>query len=604
MVQHKAVGGATWGDTDRRRSALVVTDLVESVRMMQADETDVIQRWLQFVQIARDEVLPRHGARMVKSLGDGMLIEAGDAASAVAVALDLHRSIERVNTGRPGEQRFFLRSAAHLAEVIVDQLDLYGAGVNLAHRLVSLGEPGDIVVSAEIRDRLTNALHVSVEDLGLCYVKHVERPERAFRIKPPDPSTSALVPLRPAPLGPALTDAAVPTVAIVPLQAIHGDKPSAVCGQLVADAVIARLSRNPMLRVISRLSTTVLRDHPFLEQAAREHFNATYVATGHCITEGGLVSLHVELADLRSHSVQWADRFNCPVSELIGADSHTLHELAAAIHLAIVEAELQRIRSLPFPSLETFSLLLGSMSLLHRASTRDFQRAQQALQAFIDRAPRHASGYALKSQWHVLQLNRGLSTAPDKDRRLARQDSERAVACDPDSSTAQTCRGLVLGFLDHDLPAAGRCYEAALAVNPNEPMAWLFTATLRSWQCRGKEAAEAAERALLLSPLDPQRYYYDSLAATAVLADDQFDRAIALAKRSLRANRLHTSSYRVLAIAQVLSGDGDSARATVRQLLSLEGGLTVSGYLARYPGRGTAQAEQYGRALAEAGLPP
>jgi tetratricopeptide (TPR) repeat protein len=244
------------------------------------------------------------------------------------------------------------------------------------------------------------------------------------------------------------------------------------------------------------------------------------------------------------------------------------------------------------------------MSLLHRASTEDFERAHDGLQALIERAPRHSSGYALKAQWYALRMNRGLSSSIAEDLRRAHQDSERAVAVDPENATAHTCRGLILGFFERDLEAADRCYARALALNPNEPMAWLFTATLRSWQGRGRESAAAAEQALRLSPLDPQRYYYDSLAAVAMLADDQYARAIELARRSLRVNRLHTSTYRVLAIAQMLAGDAEAARATVRSLRELEPQLTVAGYLARYPGAGRPHADRYAGALAEAGLPP
>ena len=542
---------------------------------------------------------------MTRSLGDGILVECPNAELAVPLAMQLHPLLATFNSGRAGEQVLRLRVGIHLAEVLVDQIDMYGAGVNLAARLAGLGEPGDTVVSAEVRDQIRDEVHVAVEDMGLCYLKHIDKPERAFRLRPTEGDAGPLALPASAPrTGHGSRDALEPTVAIIPLRALHGDTHSALCGELVSDGVIARLSRNSTLRVISRLSTSALKDHPQMAQAVRRHFRATYVASGHCTADGDRVSMYLELADLRTHSVLWADRFELRVGDLTSLDGVGLHEVSEAVHLAILDAELKRIRSMPFPSLESFSLLLGSISLLHRASTSDFDRAHAALQALVERAPRHGSGYALKSQWHVLRLNRGLSKSIVEDRERARQDSERAVQCDPENATAQTCRGLVLGFLDHDLDAAQQCYERALDLNPSEPMAWLFTATLRSWQGRGQESARAAERALQLSPLDPQRYYYDSLAATAMLSDLQLDRAIALAKRSLRVNRLHTSTYRVLAIAQMMSGDGPAARATVENLLALEPDLTVRRYLERYPGKEARHAVDYANALAEAGLPP
>lgn len=579
----------------RERRAIVVVDVVESVRLMQADEAGVIDRWRRFVNEVRTGVLPPQEGRLVKSLGDGMLLEFANVPAAIGVALELHRRIAAYNLGRQALAALLLRIGVHSADVVVDELDVYGAGVNLAARLAGLAGPGETVVSAEVRDALVPGLHAEVEDLGECYLKHLAEPCRAFRVGPAGMACAA--PLQTLPAA-----RAEHSIAVVPLQG-RGDIAAAVYGEMIADGVIALLSRNRALRVISRLSTSRLKGFDDLGDAVRTHLGASYVLSGSCAIHGEQLLVMVELADTRSASVLWAERLRAPAADLFGDESHLVLDVAMGAHLAMLHAEVQRMRTQPYPNLDSFSLLMGSISLLHRASTADFQRAHDALTALAERAPRLAGPFAWKAMWHFLRLIRGLSPRPDEDRQRARQDAERALDNDASSAIALTLKGLVVGFLDRDLDQAEQLYAQALALNPNEALAWLFTCTLRSWQGRGAESAAAGERALQLSPLDPLRYYYDSLAAAGMLADHRYARAIELCERSLRANRLHTATHRVLIISQMLSGDEAGARRTARELLELEPQFTVSAYAARYPGQAAAHAADYAQALRSAGIP-
>ncbi|MGH8705402.1 MAG: tetratricopeptide repeat protein, partial [Burkholderiales bacterium] len=180
---------------------------------------------------------------------------------------------------------------------------------------------------------------------------------------------------------------------------------------------------------------------------------------------------------------------------------------------------------------------------------------------------------------------------------------ERALACDPDDALALAVDALVSAWLRHDLDTAERRLTQAIAANPNEPLAWLWSATTHAWRGRGAEAIECADRALSLSPLDPMIYFFNSLASTANLVGERYERAIELASRSLRENCLHTPSLRALAVAQMLSGRPEEARITVRRLRELEPALTASGFKARYPGRDSPQADRFAAALRAAGLP-
>jgi tetratricopeptide (TPR) repeat protein len=211
--------------------------------------------------------------------------------------------------------------------------------------------------------------------------------------------------------------------------------------------------------------------------------------------------------------------------------------------------------------------------------------------------------HAWLAKWHVIRVAVGASENTAADSAAATASAERALACDPHDALALTMDAMVSAWSRHDLDAADRRLAQALGVNPNEPLAWLWNAMTHAWRGHGTEAVQCADRALSLSPLDPMIYFFNSLASTANLVGERYERAIELAARSLRENCLHTPSLRALAVGQVLSGRLEEARQTVCRLRELEPRLTARAFKERYPGRDSPQAERFAIALQAAGLP-
>jgi tetratricopeptide (TPR) repeat protein len=241
---------------------------------------------------------------------------------------------------------------------------------------------------------------------------------------------------------------------------------------------------------------------------------------------------------------------------------------------------------------------------MHRLSSEDFLLARQAFQTAIERDPVSPAPHAWLAKWHVMRIGVGTSDDPLSDSQAATASAERALACDSEDALALAVDALVSAWSRHDLDTAEKRLAKACASNPNEPLAWLWNAMVHAWRGRGAEAVQSADRALLLSPLDPLTYYFNSLASTANLIGERYERAIELATRSLRENRLHTPTLRTLAAAQVRSGRLVEARETMRELQRLEPTLTVGAFQARYPGRDSPQAADFAAALLAAGLPP
>jgi adenylate cyclase len=581
----------------RARRAIVVVDVVESVRVMQEDEAGFIERWRRLVQHVRTELLPKHGGRLVKSLGDGMLLEFEAVPQAVAAALGMQQYCDNCAPLAGGAIRLCLRIGVHVADVVVDELDIYGSGVNLAARLTSLAQPGQTVVSDDARALLVADVDAAVEDLGECFVKHLDQPLRAYRIGAADAAAPRLA-----------TDAADlrPGIAVVPLR-MDGSAPAelAALGEVIADRVIAALARSPMLRVLSRLSTSAVAGRDDAASTLATHARADYTLSGRFGVRSGQ-ALHVAwtLADGATGSVVWSDEADTTLGDLLDGDSRTLIDALAAVGASILREQMRLSVAQGLPSLPGYTLLMAAIGTMHRVGNwAQFERARHMLEYLTERHPRHPSAYAWLGKWHVLRMAQGWSPDPAEEARLAMAPVRRALHLDPTDALALTIEGQAVGFLLKDLDGARALHDEALAHNPNEPLAWLHRTNVQAWCGEGEQALHSARRASDLSPLDPLRFYFDSLACAAALCAQDYPLAIELGQRSLKANRLHASTLRCLAMAQLLGGDGDAARTTAQAMLRLEPGYTVSRFISRYPGSERPHGARYARALHEAGIP-
>jgi adenylate cyclase len=580
----------------RQRRAILVAHMLDSVRMMEHDEERTVERWRAFFAHATSEVIPTHAGRsMSKMLAEGLLAEFSDPAQAVKCAFGLHQGLARLNAAATAPP-LGLRVGIHVAEVIVETFNVLGDGVNVAARLAELANSGETIVSAQVRDQLTSSLDASVEDLGEQRLRDRERAVRAFRVWPPA-QVLALAPSA------AVRAHGRPSIAVIPFQLRSDDSRFDFIGDGLADETIAALSRVADFFVISRLSSMAFRSAPLSVRSVSEMLGVQYVLSGSVQTAHPRALLLAELADARDGRILWSERFEGDLADVFALQGELARKVAQSVAPFVRSIELRRARITSFEQLDAYGITLRGIELMHRLSQEDFLLAHRAFEAAIERDPVSPGPYAWLAKWHVMRLAVGASENPASDSEAATACAERALVCDPDDALALAVDALVAAWSRHDLAAAEGRLAQALAANPNEPLAWLWSATTHAWRGRGAEAVRCADLALSLSPLDPLNYYFNSLASTANLIGERYERAIELAERSLRENCLHTPTLRTLAAAQVLSERMDQARETVRRLRELEPGLTVAAFKARYPGRDSPQAERFAAALRVAGLP-
>jgi adenylate cyclase len=540
-------------------------------------------------------VLPGSGGRLVKSLGDGMLLEFGDIRSAASAAIAIQQESTQASPGLPADEQMFLRMGIEFGDVIVDHHDVYGRGVNLAARLATLAGPNEIVISAKARDLLIPTLDAEIEDLGECHVKHIRQPVRAYRIGPAGP--------KPVVKCTALLGELRPSIAIIPFVPCGQTISQDFLGEVLVEEIIRAFSRSPDIAVLSRLSTTAFRWRQFSLEDIRQHLGANYALSGTYRANEESLTLNLELAEVRSQRVLWAGQVAGTIPDLLGGQQELISQIFSNVANAIQSRELQRARANPLPTLESYTLLMSGIALMHRMSATDFLEARLLLQAVIDRAPRHAVPQSWMANWYVLRVQQGWTEDSNKDRLCALDCTRRALDTDPDSSLALAINGLVHTHMTRELDIAADRYALAVRANSNNSLAWLLKGTLHAFRDEGADAVADTQRAISLSPLDPHRYYYDTLAATAYLAARKYELAIKYAHRSLKANRHHTSTLRAMAIAQWQLGHERDARETVAELMRLEPGLTITGYLKRTPSAGCRTGQEWSKALRQAGVP-
>ena len=601
-------------------TVVLLVDLVESVRLMREHEASAVRRWAEFVHLATEQILQRYHGVLVKSLGDGLMVRFETVPDAVNAAAEMHRSVAALNVGLPENQHFLLRAGINASPAWSDGVDIYGTGINLAARLatlagpgetiasasaheqlaaalVSLANPGETIGSAAARDELTHGVDALCEDLGECILKHFDRPVRAYRVGPASPHPSLT----------ARRDYGTPmepTIAVIPFSARHtAPEQHLDIGNLIADSVIWRLSRSANLKVISRLSTNVFRGRVSDVAEVSAHLGATYILSGGYVVDAGRILLTAELSAARSNQVVWTDRLSGEVADLLQPESGLAHRIAAAVHLSVFDAEVEHILTQPLPTLESYSLLLGSIRLMHRSSKEEFLQTRKVLDELIDRHGRIAAPRAWLANWYILRLTRGWSEDRKREAAEALSASHAALDRDPSDALALATEGFVYCHLLKDLEAARRRCEQAVDANPSHALGWLYRGTVNAFLGEGTAAIEATRRAMELSPLDPQRYYFESLGATAQLSAHQYAEAEKLARSSLTLNRMHPSTWRVLTIALVAQNRMDEARNALGKMRELEPKLTVEKYVARLPNADLETGRHWARCLETAGLP-
>ncbi|WP_396270724.1 hypothetical protein [Ideonella sp.] len=356
-------------NADRR--VLLVADMVESVRLMQRHEWETTQRWRSLVQTLVQDVLPAHQGTLVQRRGDGLMLEFESVTGAAAAAFECHRRADAANAGQPGDQHIVLRMGLHQAEVLADGIDLYGAGVQLTHRLAALAQPGETLCTAEVRDELTDGLHASVCDKGERLLPGQEDPVRVYQLQPVGDAPRNL--LRWAP------ESLLPRIAFVAAQRYTNPDWNTVC-QLVVTELTAAASRVTSWRVISALSTRRLTAQGLQQlDAQSEQRVADYVVQVGWGHSDSTPVISLRCTDVRRQQAVWQQDVIAPPHAWVASQEGLAADMARDLATTLLAREVHIAHDSALHSLPGYALLLAAIGLAHQTTQQSAMRAATIL---------------------------------------------------------------------------------------------------------------------------------------------------------------------------------------------------------------------------------
>jgi TolB-like protein len=530
-------------------------------------------------------------------MGDGVLVEFASAVNAVQWAIDVQKAVrdQPHPEALPG---LTLRIGINVEDVIDDGGLLQGDGVNIAARIHQAAAPGQIVVTAHVRDYVLNRLAIVLRDLGTPMLKNILRQVRVYSVEWMGQAAHGTPAAQPH-----LQWSTRPTVAVLPFRTVGGTEVDRYFGEGITEDIITGLSQSRALYVIARTSTLHYRDRTTdLRQIAAE-LDVRYVLDGSVRRRGDQLRISAELTDVTLSRAVWSERYDGTSENLFEFQDRIASCIVGALEPGLQAAEAARIRERPTDSLDAYDCVLKAASLLYRFTPESYRLSAELLDRAVELDPDYAQAHA----WRAWRLNfwcgEGLSPCLASDQALALATARRAAELDPGDAFVLAVAGHVVAFLGRQPEEAEELFASALAINENSAFAWALSALTLSYLGHGAEAMDRLRNAWRLSPFDPLNFYFWIAAGIAEFVSGRYTEAVAWLRKSHRANGRFVAGIRMLAASLALAGEVEAAREAGRALLAADPHFSVARLLAWYPFRRTEDLQRLGEGLRLAGLP-
>jgi adenylate cyclase len=584
---------------ERRLAAILAADVAGYSRLMGGDEEGTLERLKEHRRKLVDPKIAEHHGRIVKTTGDGLLVEFASVVDAVRFAVDVQREMANRNIGVPAEGRVEFRIGINVGDIIIDEGDIFGDGVNVAARLEALAEPGGICVSRVVRDQVRDKLDFAFEDMGEQQVKNITRPVRAHRILLGDrPSLSE--PPTGAPATPALALSDKPSIAVLPFQNMSGDPEQEYFVDGIVEDIITGLSRIKWLFVIARNSTFAYKGRAVdLKQVGRE-LGVRYVLEGSLRKAGNRVRITGQLIETATGTHVWAERYDRALDDIFEVQDEITLNVVGAIGPSLRQAEIERAKRKRPENLDAYDLYLRALPHLHASMPGDADKALVLLREALALQPDYAAALAAAAFCHENRYMRGGLQAADKTAALAH--ARAAIEAGADDAMTLATAGFVIGLVDHDYEAAMNAIDRALELTSFSAWALGSGAVILGHAGRTAQAIEYADRALRFCPLDPEIFHTYIGLGIAHCAAGNWEQAIAACGKAAQANPRFSLPPVLQAAALSCLGRLDEAKAAARRVLELEPGFTVTLFVRSHTGRPEIWTP-IGDALRQAGLP-
>ena len=589
---------------ERRLAAVLAADIAGYSLLMGRDEEGTLSRLKAFRKTLVDPTITAHRGRIVKTTGDGMLVEFASAVDAARCAVEVQRGVAVQNAGVPLNARIEFRIGIHVGDIIFDDNDIFGDGVNIAARLEGIAEPGGICISDDAQRQIRGKLDSPpFEDMGPQNLKNIAEPMRAWRLSVDAKSSAYLSGDRSAETAQTLALPDKPSIAVLPFQNMSSDAEQEYFADGTVEDIITALSRYPSLFVIARNSSFTYKGQAVDVKRIGRELGVRYVLEGSVRKVRDRVRVTGQLIDASTGAHLWAERFEGGLEDIFDLQDDITLRVVGAIAPKLEQAEIVRAMRKPTESLDGYDYYLRAMSNFHKGGREDISEALRLFRKAIEFDDKFSSANGMAAWCYARRKMNGWADEGSSEGLEAERLAGRAVKCGNDDAVALASSGIAIGYMFTDFDRAVSLLDRAQALNPNLAMAWHLGGWIRCFNGQQDLAVEHLERAVRLSPVDPQRPGMLAAIAAAHFSAGRFDAASSLSKTAMLEQSNNFIAALVAAAANAMAGNLDVATRAMERVCELDPNFRLHKVKYRLPNRQPETIALWEDALRRAGLP-
>jgi len=482
----------------RRLAAIVAADVAGYSRLMGLDEVGTATALREHRKIT-DALVGKHGGRLVKSTGDGVLLEFPSVVDAVECAVAVQALMYERNQGVPDNRRMLFRIGINLGDILIEGDDILGDGVNIAARLEGIAEPGGICVSSSAYEQVRGKVAVEFADLGEQTLKNIAQPVRAYAVGPKGGARNLLSRSTALPLPDK------PSIAVLPFQNMSGDPEQEYFADGMVEDIITELSRFKGLFVIARNSSFTYKGRSVDIKQVGGELGVRYVLEGSVRKSGQRVRITGQLIEAATGAHLWADKFEGPLQDSFELQDKITVSVVGAIAPRLIEAEVDRAKRKPPESWDAYDYYLRGIALYAQRTIETNDQALPLFRKAIQLHPEFGLAYMRAAACLFQRPQHGGPPLTEEERREIMQFNDRALALEPGDAFVVAWASLFIAFLDGDIERGSDYVDRALAINPNLSNAW----NARGWislsigeVSEAERGLEAFNRSIRLNPFD------------------------------------------------------------------------------------------------------
>jgi adenylate cyclase len=558
---------------DRRLAAILAGDIARYSYLMGIDEEGTMRQLKAHRKKLIDPKIIEHHGRIVKTTGDGMLVEFVSVVDAVRYAVDIQRGMAERNADVAPDRRIEFRIGINVGDIISDENDIYGDGVNVAARLQALAEPGGILVSRNVHDQVRDKLSFGFEDLGEQLVKNIARPIGVHRVSLAESAPPAMVKFAAA----AKTEFSSvdrPSIAVLPFANMSGDPEQEYFADGISEDIITGLSKLRWFFVIARNSSFAYKGKAVdVKRVARE-LGVRYVLEGSVRKGGSRVRITAQLIDAATGNHLWADRYDGELTDIFALQDEITKKVVAAIEPKLLEAEGIRSQSRSPEDLGAWDMVIQANSLFWRLTTAEREAAIALLRRAVERYPDYAPAQSMLA--FVLLISGYLGwVLMESQLQEAAGLAARAEELDPSDPWAHLALGYV-AFVRRRTSSAAAEFQRALDLNPNFAAAHGYLGWALAFGGESEQAIAHLKEAIRMSPHDPQNAIFNTGLAIAHYLAGRFAEAVEYSRETLQQRSAFTAGHRIHCASLAQNGQIDEAREALAGLKEVHPDLSIA----------------------------